>query len=136
MTARTPDQIAADWAQRLGGSTDKIRAGVSAVTMSPGAAAARQADVWAQNTVNAKAKFQRNSAAVSTQDWQQAMIDKGLNRIGAGATASQAKFSAFMGKLLPYQATLKGQLPARGNLDANIGRMTAWVRGMAQFSNR
>jgi len=39
----------------------------------------------AQNTMAAKAKFQRNSAAVSLQEWQDAMINKGAARVASGA---------------------------------------------------
>lgn len=132
--ARDAGTIAADWAQRLAGSGDKIKAGVEGTRVSPGSAAAAQADVWAANTAAAKDKFRKNTAAVSLGEWQDAMVTKGLPRIAQGATAAQAKMESFMGKLLPYQAAAKGRIPARGNLEQNISRMTAWVREMAKFS--
>lgn len=135
MTSLTPDQIAADWAQKLGAATTKITAGVNAVSVAPGQAAARQKALYVQNVQARADKWAARTAAVSLQDWQQAMTTKGVQRIGSGATAAQPKFATFMGKLLPYQQNLKGSLPARGNLDQNIARMTQFVRGMSQFSN-
>lgn len=129
----TPDEAAQAWAQRLAGSTDRIQRGVQSVTTAPGQAAARQKAVWAQNTQAAQDKWARNSAAVPLSDWQQATIEKGVQRIAAGATAAQPKMAAFMGKLLPHIDSVRGSLPARGNLDQNIARMTAFTRGMAKF---
>lgn len=129
----TADQISAKWAQNLSGSTQAITDGVNGVTVAPGLAAARQADVWVQNTSAAKSKFAANVAAVSLPQWQAAMINKGVPRIASGATAAQPKFAAFMNQLLPHIASVKSQLPARGGLEQNIARSTAMIRGMAKF---
>ena len=61
------------------------------------------------------------------------MTTKGIPRIATGAQTAQPKFAQFMGKLLPYIATQKASLPARGTLDQNIARMTAFVQGMSKF---
>lgn len=134
--ALTPDQIGQKWSQGLQGAGQRIADGVQSVTVAPGAAAARQKQAWQQNTVAAADKWARNTAAVTREDWQRAMIEKGVPRIGAGATAAEPKFVQFMGRLLPHIDSVKSTLPPRGNLDANINRMTQFVRGMAKFSNR
>lgn len=131
--ASDPNSIAQRWAQQLGASTQKITEGVQSVTVAPGQAAARQKGAWVQNTTSAADKWARNTAAVPLADWQAAMINKGAPRIASGAQASQAKFASFMGELLPHIDRVKSGLPARGNLDQNITRMTAFVRGMATF---
>lgn len=133
VTTRTPDQIAADWANRLGTSTDKIKSGVDSVTVAPGQAAARQKQVWLNNLNAAADKWARNTAAVPLADWQGAMATKGIPRIASGAQAAQAKFGAFMAKLLPFEANLVNSLPPRGGIDANINRAVAFMRGMANF---
>lgn len=130
----TASGAAAQWAQRLAQSGPKITDGVQSTKVAPGAAAARQADVWLQNTTNAKTKWQQNVASVSLSDWQNAMTTKGIPRIAAGATAAQPKFEAFMAKALPYIENLKGTLPARGDLEANIARSAAFARGMSKFN--
>jgi hypothetical protein len=129
----TPEEAAQAWAQRLAGSTDRIQRGVQSVTTAPGQAAARQKAVWVQNTQSAADKWARNAASVSLSEWQQATVEKGVQRIAAGAQAAQPKMAQFMGKLLPHIDSVRGTLPARGNLDQNIARMTTFVRGMSKF---
>lgn len=129
-----PQTIAQDWANRLASSTDKIKAGVQSVTVAPGQAAARQKQVYLQNVQAAADKWARNVASVSLSDWQNAMVNKGVQRVATGAQAAQDKFANFMGKLIPYIQSGQRQLPQRGNLDQNIARMTQWVRYMSNFS--
>lgn len=128
-----PNTIAQEWSQRLASSTQKIQAGVQNVTVAPGQAAARQKQVYLQNVQAAADKWARNVASVTLADWQNAMINKGVQRVASGAQAAQDKFAAFMGRLIPHIEAGRRQLPARGNLDQNIARMTAWVRHMANF---
>jgi hypothetical protein len=131
--AKDPTAVAAKWAANLAGSTTSITAGVNSVTQAPGQAAAAQKAVWAQNVAASQAKWARNVAAVPLSDWQQAMITKGIPRVASGATAAEPKMAAFMGKLLPYVAAGKNSLPPRGDINANIARMTQWVMYMAKF---
>lgn len=135
MSNLTPDQIATNWAQNLAGSTSKITAGVNAVTVAPGQAAARQKDVWLQNTQAAQAKWASRVAAVPLSDWQNAMTNKGVPRIASGATAAQPKFASFMTKFLPHLAAGKAALPPRGTLDQNVNRAVAMIRHNATFKN-
>lgn len=130
------NQVAQDWANRLGASGDKISRGVDAVTVAPGAAAARQADVWANNVVQAKSKFQRNVGKVSLSDWQGAMKTKGVQRIATGATAAQPKMAAFLQRFLPYISSAAAALPARGSYEQNKARMIAMVDKAHAFSNQ
>lgn len=136
MALPTPNEAAAAWAQRLAGSTERINRGVQAVTTAPGQAAARQKQVWAQNVAASQDKWAQRVASVSLPDWQQAMQTKGVQRVASGAQAAQPKMEAFMGQLLPHIQAGLGALPPRGNLDQNIGRMTGWVRHMANFQRR
>lgn len=133
--AKDPTAVAQKWATGLQGAVQSITDGVNGVSVAPGAAAARQKTVYINNVTAAADKWARNVAAVSLSSWQQDMITKGIPRIASGAQAAQPKFAAFMSKLLPYQANLVSQLPARGNLEQNITRMTQLVRGMANFTN-
>lgn len=133
--AKDPNAVAAKWAQNLSASTTAITDGVNSVSVAPGQSAARQKAVWVQNTQAAANKWAINTAAVSLQEWQNDMLTKGIPRIASGATAAQPKMAAFMGKLLPYVASGQGQLPARGDINANIARMVAWTQYMAKFSN-
>lgn len=131
--AKSADQVAAKWARNLAQAGPSIEAGVRAVTTSPGQAAARQAAAYAQGVQENVDKWKRNVSAVSAGEWQEATITKGVPRIAQGATQAEPKFQAFMGKLLPFEENLANSLPARGNLQQNIDRMTRFVTGMSKF---
>lgn len=135
MTTRTPDQIATAWSQNLAGATQKITDGVNAVTVAPGQAAARQADVWLAKLQASQAKWKAKVSAVPLSDWQTMMIQKGVPRIASGATAAQPKFSAFMTKFLPHLQAGRAQLPPRGTLDQNVNRAVSMIRYNATFKN-
>lgn len=134
MPPRDPATVAANWAQRLGASTQKITDGINSVQTAPGQAAARQKAVWAQNVASAQDKWASRVASVTLSDWQQAAITKGVARIGPGATAAQPKMQAFMTQLLPKVASVVGSLPPRGTTDQNIQRAVAFMQGMAGWT--
>lgn len=136
MAKLTADQAAAKWAANLAGSTARVQAGIQAVTTAPGQGAARQKAVWAQNVAAAQDKWATRVAAVPLSDWQAAAITKGVPRIAGGATAAQPKMQQFYAQLLPYINSGVSSLPARGSLDQNINRLTAWVRYMSSFQKR
>lgn len=127
-------EAGARWAQRMGASQDKWRAGVEGVTIAPGQLAARQADTWANNTIAAKPKWAANVASVSLQDWRDAMLTKGGPRIATGAAAAQGKFTDFMVFILPKIDQIKAGLPARGTFEQNLNRMTQFSQGMHAVS--
>lgn len=135
MTAQSADQIAANWAARLGASTDKMQQGAMAVTVSPGQAAARQKAVWAQNTAASANKW-ANNVQVPLQSWQADYVNKGLPRVGTGAQNAVPKMTAFFTKLIPAINTGKSRLPARGTYDQNKARANAWMDYMHSLSGQ
>ncbi len=134
--AANAQQAAQDWAAHLAASTDKITRGVQSVTTSPGTAAARQKAAYLANVQAAGDKWASRVSAVSTAEWQQAVQTKGIPRIAGGAQAAQPKFEQFMAQLIPFVESAKGSLQARGGLEQNIARMTAFTRAMAGFKRR
>lgn len=134
MTALTPQQIAAKWSQNLSGATETATAGANALTVSPGALAARQVNVWAANVAAAKPKYQRNVAAVTLDEWRSAYLNKGIPRMAQGATDAQPKMEAFMTSLLNYQQSALSSLPPRGTYEQNKARLTAWIDKMHAFN--
>ena len=132
---KDPASVAKRWGSNLASATQAIQEGVQSVSVAPGQAAARQKGVWLSNVQASADKWARNTASVSLEEWKAAFINKGINRIASGAEAAEPKFAQFMGRLLPFIDTLSRNLPARGNLEANIARMTQFVRGMTKFQN-
>ena len=128
--AGTPDQIAQDWAARMAAARDKAQRGVESVTVSPGQAAARQKNIYVQNVTARADVWAKNVAAVSTEEWRQAYITKGLDRMASGAAQAQGKVAQFMAKLLPAISTIKASLPARGSYEQNKQRAIKMMDGL------
>jgi hypothetical protein len=129
-------EAAAKWATNLPAAQQRYIDGVNAVTVSPGALAARAAPLWAANTAAAQSKFARNSAAVTTQQWQQATTTKGAQRLSSGAQAAQGKVEQTFAKLFPAIQSAVSSLPPRGDIEANIARSAAFARAMNKFKNQ
>lgn len=123
-----PQASAKKWADRLSQAvTDgTIERGVMAVTVAPGAAAARQVDAWAQNTIAAKDSWKKN-VNIPVGDWQQSFLKKGKDRIATGAAAAEPKMAAFLTKLKPITDNAKANLPPRGSYAQNKARATAMM---------
>lgn len=134
MATPTPEAAAQAWSQGLQSKVERMKAGVQAVTVSPGQAAARQKSVWAQNVAAAQDKWARNTAAVSLTAWQEAFVNKGLPRIASGAAAGESKMAAFMGQFLPYVSNAVKQLPPRGTFEQNLARSAAMIRASHAFN--
>lgn len=131
-----PQDAAQKWANNLGAASQAYTAGVQAVQQAPGQAAANAADRWLANTQAAMPKYKTNSAAVSLGDWQNATVTKGAPRLASGATAAQPKMANVLTQLFPYIEQVRGTLPPRGDIEANINRAAQFARGMAKFQRR
>jgi len=134
----TADQFATRWGAGLKGSVERIRSGVERVTESPGKAAAAKSDKWhtAISSTATKDKWARRIGEMSLEDWQRAMIQKGVNRIATGVDEAQPKMVVYGEKLIAHQNTLLGQLDSMPDLtlEDSIARATSWIRGMAKLS--
>lgn len=134
--AKDPAAVTAKWVSAMQGSSQAIKDGVNAVTVAPGQAAARQVNAYVSGVANSQDKWKRNVAAVSLQDWQTAMNDKGAARVGTGAAAASGKMQNAMAQLLPAIDQIVANLPARGDLGANINRAVAFMQGMSKVQIR
>lgn len=132
----TPDQAQAKWVRNTTAAVQSITDGVNAVTVAPGQKAAAQQQFWLSQLQASAGKWAKNVAAVSLQDWQQAMITYGIPRVAQGVQAKQAKYGAFATKFFPYLqqgVNAVNQLP-KGGLEAGIARATAMIRHNAGFT--
>lgn len=134
MAKLTPAEYAEKWGRRLKGSSEDIRRGISRVTEAPGVAAAKQADLMKTKINEAldSGRWARNVAAVSLEDWKKKATDKGIARIGVGVDAAQTSQVQMAEQLLAAVDATKAEVEQtpRGDLEANITRMTTFARGM------
>ena len=138
--AKNPQDVANKWANNIAQATDSIRQGVQAVTTAPTQLAAQAQDRYIAGVQRAVStgKWQAGLQKVSLADWQNAMINKGIPRIGSGAAAAKTKFASFMTQFLPYvqQGVQQLQTMPRGTLDQNIQRAVFMMNHNAQFQRQ
>jgi hypothetical protein len=79
--------------------------------------------------------YQAGQTSYSLQSYKDAVINKGIPRIAAGATAAKSKVTQFMQQLLPYTAQLSDQISSmpKNGIEDSVARATAAIRGMANF---
>lgn len=129
----TPEQLANRWANGIQNSSQKIKDGVNAVTEAPGKAAAAQVELWMSNLQNSKAKWQKNVASVSVEDWRKATIEKGIPALQNSVNMAKPKVQKNAEKLISTINSLMSTLPPKGTtIEANLER----VRHMAVGLNK
>lgn len=130
-----PATATSRWVNGMSNSSDAMRRGVAAVTVSPGQAAAAAADKWLAKVTMAKDKFARRAGAVTLSQWQNAMTNYGINRVAQGAQAKQQKMANFMGEFLPYLKSGVDQIHAmpKTTLEDGINRAVAMIQHNAKF---
>lgn len=140
MAIPSAQQIATNWRNGMANATDKMKAGVNAVTEAPTAKAARNADRMVQGIQRAVAdgKWQAGLNRVTLQDWKDDMLNKGIGRVAGGAAAATSKVQDFWQEFGPHLEAGVRQLESmpRGDLETNIQRAAAMMRHNSQFRRR
>jgi predicted transcriptional regulator len=121
----------------MANSTEKMKAGINAVTVAPTQRAAARLDAYMAGVQRAVQSGKMADALnrVTLQDWQRAAIDKGINRVAGGAAAAKPKFQSFMNEFLPFLENARRELESmpRGGLEENIQRAVTMMRKIATF---
>jgi hypothetical protein len=131
----TAAEISQKWRDRTSAATGDYVAGVRRVSRAPGEQAARQAQKYLDKTRENVQKFQRNVAAVSLEEWQQAAEEKGAPRLATGVQAAAGKVEAFHQELSPHiDRGLQhiASMPST-TLQDGLARSAWWIQHMASF---
>lgn len=127
----TAEQFANRWKTGLQNSSQKIEDGVNAVSENPCELAAAQADLWATNTAKAKDKFRNNLRKVSTQQWKQATIQKGIPALMNSIDMAESKVQTAGAKIIAAVNNGLSNLPPRtATLEGNIQRVVHMAKAM------
>lgn len=126
---------AARWQTGFGAAGPRWAAGIESVTTAPGIAAAAAQDRYLQGVQMSAPKWARNVAGVTLASWKQTSIAKGQGRLASGATAGMGKYQAAIGKVLDAEKSIIAGLPARGTVEQNIQRSSAFQLAMHQAFN-
>lgn len=126
--------ITEKWKTRTAGATQQVVDGVNRVTEAPTAKAARQKQAWINNTIAKQDKWERNTAAVTLEEWREA-TKQGAQRIAAGVNAKAGKMERFMNEFVPFLEGVQRQVnqTPRGDMETNLARMVQNARLISQF---
>ncbi len=138
--ARDPQTVANRWRDNLAASSQKIAEGVQQVTKNPMETAASRKDKWIQGVQRSatEGSWERGLRRVTLQDWQTAMINRGLPRIAQGASEATQDFAAFMADFLPYANSVSAKVQAMPSvtLEQNIARAVEAIRTLSQYRRK
>jgi hypothetical protein len=128
---KSPQQGAANWAASSGRAAQAWQEGVQGYNGDWAAATTRQQNVMQANLNNSinSGAWANGVNKVGTQGWKQATADKVTN-FSTGFNAGAQKQAASMAKILSAEATIVGNLPPRGDYNANKARATAVMDGL------
>lgn len=111
----------AKWKTNMGGAGEKMKAGVQAVTVSPTQAAAQAVDKYLAGVQDAvtSGRLVAGLQSVSTTDWQNSMIQKGIPNMQNGVRNLDARAQAAMSDVLTYTQTVSDQIRSMPNATDN-----------------
>lgn len=117
----------------------KVKAGIAAVTESPGDKAAAAADRYAAGVAKAveTGRYAEGCRSVSLEEWKRLATEK-ASRIQQGVKEAEGKMVNFLAQLLPYAQQVKREIASmpKGTLADSIARSTAAIEKMSQFRYR
>lgn len=130
----TPASITEKWKTRTAGATQQVVEGVARVTEAPTMKAAQQKQAWINNTIAKQDKWERNTRAVTLEEWK-AATTQGAQRIAAGVQAKAPKMERFLGEFVPFLENVQRQVnqTPRGDMETNLARMVQNARLISQF---
>lgn len=135
MAKRLPDAatVARRWqeAMQRPSTSQKYKENIQALDFNPLERAAAAGDAYIAGCQAGNAKRAKNLLSYGQQNWVAACVNKGASRLGPGATASQARYTGAMGKVLPMIASVLAQLPTGSSKAVKRERMIAFSDGMA-----
>ena len=141
MALRTsPEEYADKLIRRTQGASQDYTAGIRRVTQAPGAAAAAKEAKYLTGVQEAVASglWKQRVGSVSLADWQQASVEKGAARLGAGVAASRAKIVSTATQLLAAVDSARSKVRSMPDttLQDRINRSVAYQTEMAKFRKR
>lgn len=123
---------AAKWQQNFGAAGPAWAAGIEAVTVAPGQAAAAAQDRYLLGVQTNVSKWATKTAAVPLATWKTVSVQKGQSRLASGAQAGLAKYQTAIQKVLDAEKSIVASLPPRGTVEQNIQRSSAFQLAMHQ----
>ncbi len=138
----TPQQFADKWSRNLASAGESARAGINAVTVSPGVTAADNIDRYRIGVLNAleTGKTEEGMRSVDLNDWKTKTSEVGVTRMVQAASNATVKADVadFASQLLPFTQNVKetiARMP-KGTLADGKARAMRAIDMMAEFTRR
>lgn len=112
-----PQNVAAKWSQNLGSAGQAYSDGVKAVSVSPGQSALANAQAYLNGVMQSfnNGTYQKGLQSFSLQDWQNAAINKGAQRLSSGASTAKSKMQSFFSAYIPQLQSIQSQVDGMPN---------------------
>jgi hypothetical protein len=140
MAKLTPEGYAEKQARNLKNSLPDIRAGIERVSTAPGVAAAAAQTRMKDNLNRAidDGRWAAKVRGVTLEEWKNAALNKGVDRIAAGIDQAHDKQVQMAGRLLAAvdSSAAKANAMPKGTIQDSIARMTTFVEDMHKFKGK
>ena len=135
--SRDPRKVAEKQIRRAQEASQDYVDGIKGVTEAPGLKAVKKKDKMKANFLKSldDGKYERNTAAVSLQDWQAAAETKGAPRYSSGVEAARNDIIAFQEEFQPFVDGVKRELDAMPDAtpEQRKAKMLANFEKMSKF---
>lgn len=123
------------WANRTTAAVPDFVKGVNNTQVNPMQKAAAKSDKYLQGVQNNVPKWQRNTAAFPFDQWKAITSGLGGQRLAAGVSAKQDKYTAFAEKFYPYldQGLTKVNAMSDTTFEDRLQKMVAMARHNHDF---
>lgn len=132
--------VTAKWQRNLAAAGPSYVAGVNAVQTAPGELAARAADRMAQKVQDSvtSGRYQAAARKVTLDQWKQAAITNGANRLSSGATKGKQKMQDFLTNFLPVMANASAKVASmpKGTMEDSLNRVRVVMEAGKAFAGK
>lgn len=129
--------VAKKWVQNTSSASGAYTDGVNAVQVAPGQLAAAAAPKMLAKVTAAiqSGKYASRVGSVSLGSWKTAATQKGAQRLGPGAQASEGKMTSFLNDFLPVAAQVSQQVDSmpKMTIEDSVARAAAAIRAFAAW---
>ena len=134
---KSAQQAQSNWSGASSRASTAWTEGIQSTTKDQAALAANAQPRWLAGVQDAAAnnRFANGVTRRGTAYWKSQSQAKAGNYV-TGYSAGASNYGSAIGKILAAEANIVSALPARGDLNTNIQRMTQFVQGMHQYKGQ
>lgn len=140
MARISANEFAEKWQRRMKNAVEDMRQGIQRVNEAPTAKAAAKADKMLAKITEAvqSGVWSERLRKVGLEDWRQAILSKGLQRVASGVDGATDKVQDFAQQLLQHIDAGLNQIRQMPDMtiEDSVNRAAAWIRHMSKFKKK